>query len=95
VPFAGSLNEKRCVAVSGLIPFVNRRHGDNGRFGTIRNYNYAPDVEKKEIRMLFILFYIVAITVVVLHYTGFLRQHNLEWLVFVLAVAVLPAVIYL
>ncbi|MDR1367446.1 MAG: hypothetical protein LBJ76_01855 [Candidatus Accumulibacter sp.] len=45
--------------------------------------------------MLFVLFYIVAIAVVVLHFTGFLRQHNLEWLVFVLAVSVLPAVIYL
>jgi hypothetical protein len=45
--------------------------------------------------MWFILYYIVAITVLVLHFTGFLARHNLEWLVLVLAVTVFPAVIYL
>ncbi|MBI4998832.1 MAG: hypothetical protein KJ634_07860 [Gammaproteobacteria bacterium] len=45
--------------------------------------------------MLFILYYIVAITVLVLHFTGFLARHNLEWLVLALAVTVFPAVIYL
>ena len=32
--------------------------------------------------MLFALFYIVAISILVLHFTGFLARHNLEWLVF-------------
>ncbi|HSM98274.1 MAG TPA: hypothetical protein VLS47_04600 [Gallionella sp.] len=41
------------------------------------------------------LFYVIAITVLILHFTGFLARHNLEWLVLVLAVAVFPAVIYL
>ena len=41
------------------------------------------------------LYYIVAITILVLHFTGFLARHNLEWLVLVLAVTVFPAVIYL
>ena len=45
--------------------------------------------------MLFALFYVVAIVILVLHFTGFLARHNLEWLVLVLAVAVFPAVIYL
>ena len=45
--------------------------------------------------MLFALFYIVAITILILHFTGFLARNNLEWLVLVLAVAVFPAVIYL
>ena len=45
--------------------------------------------------MLFALFYIVAITILVLHFTGFLARRNLEWLVLVLAVAVFRAVIYL
>ncbi|HTY04864.1 MAG TPA: hypothetical protein VMC81_14170 [Rhodocyclaceae bacterium] len=45
--------------------------------------------------MLFILYYIIAITVLVLHFTGFLARHNLEWLVLALAVTVFPAVIYL
>ena len=45
--------------------------------------------------MLFSLFYVIAITVLVLHFTGFLVRHNLEWLVLVLAAAVFPAVIYL
>ena len=34
--------------------------------------------------MLFALFYIVTISILVLHFTGFLARHNLEWLVLVL-----------
>ena len=45
--------------------------------------------------MLFALFYILAITLLVMHFTGFLERHNLEWLLLVLAAAVFPAVIYL
>lgn len=45
--------------------------------------------------MFFTLYYIVAIVVLVLHFTGTLARHNLEWLILVLAVTVFPAVIYL
>jgi hypothetical protein len=45
--------------------------------------------------MLFALFYVIALTVLVMHFTGFLARHNVEWLVLVLAAAVFPAVIYL
>lgn len=45
--------------------------------------------------MWFILYYVVAITVLIMHFTGFLARHNLEWLILVLAVTVFPAVIYL
>ncbi len=45
--------------------------------------------------MLFILYYIIAITILVMHFTGFLARRNLEWVVLVLAVTVFPAVIYL
>lgn len=45
--------------------------------------------------MLFALFYVVAITILVLHFTGFLARHNMEWLVLVLAVGTFPAVLYL
>jgi len=45
--------------------------------------------------MLFAQFYVVAIVILILHFTGFLARNNLEWLVLVLAVAVFPAVIYL
>jgi hypothetical protein len=41
------------------------------------------------------LFYVVAIIILVLHFTGFLARNNLEWLVLVLAAAVFPAVLYL
>ncbi len=39
------------------------------------------------------VFYVVAITILVLHFTGFLARNNLEWLVLVLAVAVFPVVL--
>jgi hypothetical protein len=45
--------------------------------------------------MWLILYYVVAITVLALHFTGFLARHNIEWLLFVLAATVFPAVIYL
>ena len=45
--------------------------------------------------MLFILYYVVAIVVLVMHFTGFLARHGMEWLILVLAVTVFPAVIYL
>lgn len=43
----------------------------------------------------FVLFYVAAIGILILHFTGFLARHNLEWLVLALAAAVFQAVIYL
>ena len=45
--------------------------------------------------MWFILYYVAAISILILHFTGFLARHNLDWLVLVLAATVFPAVIYL
>jgi hypothetical protein len=45
--------------------------------------------------MLLALYYVVAITILIMHFTGFLVRHNIEWLVLVLAVSVLPAVFFL
>ena len=45
--------------------------------------------------MAFYAFYVVAIVILILHFTGWLKRNNLEWLMLVLAVAVFPAVIYL
>ena len=42
---------------------------------------------------LFGLFYLVA--VVILHFTGWLEDHDMEWLVFVMAVLVFPVVWFL
>ena len=45
--------------------------------------------------MLLILYYVTAVIILVLHFTGFLARRNLEWLVLVLAISIFPAVIYL
>lgn len=45
--------------------------------------------------MLFILYYAIAIAVLILHFTGYLARHNLEWVVYLLAATVFPAVLYL
>ena len=45
--------------------------------------------------MLFILYYLIAIAILMLHFTGYLARHNLEWVVYVLAATVFPAVLYL
>ena len=43
----------------------------------------------------FYAFYVIAIIVLILHFTGWLKRNNLEWMVLVLAVATFPAVIWL
>ena len=45
--------------------------------------------------MWFFLYYIVAIVVLIMHFNGVLARRNLEWLVYVLALTVFPAVLYL
>jgi hypothetical protein len=45
--------------------------------------------------MLFYAFYVVALIILVLHFTGWLKRNNLEWLVLVLALATFPAVLFL
>ncbi|GAA5170909.1 hypothetical protein [Viridibacterium curvum] len=45
--------------------------------------------------MWFYVYYVVAIVILLLQFTGFLARRNLEWLVYVLAVTVFPAVLYL
>ena len=45
--------------------------------------------------MAFYAFYAVAIAILILHFTGWLRRNNLEWLVLVLAAATFPAVMFL
>ena len=57
---------------------------------------YRPRSKKEMMEHLgFILFYLFAIVVLILHFNGTLEEYNLEWLLLVLAVAVFPAVIYL
>lgn len=45
--------------------------------------------------MAFYAFYVVALIILILHFTGWLKRKNLEWLVLVLAIATFPAVIFL
>jgi hypothetical protein len=44
--------------------------------------------------LIFYAFYVVAIIILILHFTGWLKRHNLDWLVLALAVAVFPIVIF-
>ena len=55
----------------------------------------APTWHVAALAPMFALFYVIAITILVMHFTGFLARHSLDWLVLVLAAAVFPAVIYL
>ena len=45
--------------------------------------------------MAFYAFYVVALIVLILHFTGWLKRHRLEWLVLAMAAAVFPVVIFL
>ncbi len=45
--------------------------------------------------MWFYVVYLLAIIVVILHFTGWLKRHNCEWIVLVMAIGIFPAVIFL
>jgi hypothetical protein len=45
--------------------------------------------------MALIAFYVVAIIILVLHFTGWLAKNSLEWIVLVLAAATFPAIYFL
>jgi hypothetical protein len=45
--------------------------------------------------MIYLLYYVVAITALFLHFTGHLERWGMDWLILVLAVTVFPVVIYL
>ncbi len=55
----------------------------------------------KKLAVLFIsmiliaIYYLLAIAVLTLHFTGHLERWNMEWLVFIFALTVFPAVLYL
>lgn len=42
--------------------------------------------------MALIAFYVVAIIILILHFTGWLAKNNMEWIVLVLAAATFPAI---
>ena len=44
--------------------------------------------------VIFIGFYLAAAVVLVLHFTGWLADRNLEWIVFILAAMVFPVVYF-
>ena len=44
--------------------------------------------------MAFYAFYVIAIVILILHFTGWLKRNNVEWLILLLAVAVFPIVIF-
>ena len=45
--------------------------------------------------MAFYAFYVIAVIVLILHFTGWLKRKNLEWVVLALAASVFPVVIFL
>lgn len=45
--------------------------------------------------MAFYAYYVIAIIVLILHFSGWLRRNNLEWVVLLLAVSVFPVVVFL
>jgi len=45
--------------------------------------------------IIYLLYYVVAITALLLHFTGHLQRWGVEWVILVLAVTVFPVVLYL
>lgn len=45
--------------------------------------------------MWFFVYAVIAIVIIGLHYTGWLLARNLEWLIWILVVTIVPAVLWL
>jgi len=45
--------------------------------------------------MFLIVFYVMAIAILILYFTDWLKRRSMEWIVYLLAVATFPAVIFL
>jgi hypothetical protein len=45
--------------------------------------------------ILYIVYYLIAITALIFHFTGALERWGMEWIILVLAVTVFPIVLYL
>lgn len=45
--------------------------------------------------ILYLLYYVVAISALVLHFTGHLERWGMQWVLLVLAVTVFPVVLFL
>ncbi len=74
--------EKHVIAA---YPFFSR--GNSGILAT--------EVMQRGVAMAFYAFYVIALIILILHFTGWLKRNNLEWLILVLAGAVFPVVIFL
>ena len=67
---------------------------DTGIFLSLR-FSKHP-INKEYLRMILLgIYYLVAITTLILHFTGHLERWDMEWFVLVLAATVFPAVLYL
>ena len=67
----------------------------NAREVRISCQTSIPAGQIKENSMAFYAFYGIAIVVLILHFTGWLKRNRLDWMVLVVAAAVFPVVIFL
>jgi hypothetical protein len=71
-----------------------RNHGAMMVFGRDLEYAFSKTRPLGAL-MAFYAFYVIAIVILILHFTGWLKRNNLEWLILVLAGAVFPVVVFL
>ena len=71
---------------------------DNFGFYSKKCYKYVKhhlQIQFRSPMILIAIYYLIAIVILTLHFTGHLERWNCEWLVFVMALTVFPAVLYL
>jgi hypothetical protein len=73
------------------VPGHEERSGSGGLAAT----NGRPQIKKENQPMLFLIYAILAVVTIIAYYTGWLTRNNLEWLVYVFAATILPAVLWL
>ena len=45
--------------------------------------------------MWFFVYAVISVIIIILHYVGVLARNNLQWLVYILAATIIPAIIWL
>lgn len=64
-------------------------------FAIINNVNQKCKSEWFMTLMMYVVYYLVAIVALFLHFTGHLQRWNMEWIILVLAFTIFPIILYL
>jgi hypothetical protein len=77
----GKVGTRSCDTITTRCPIINN--------ATTKKYRATGGIQ------VFYAFYALAIIVLILHFNGWLKRHNMEWLVLLIAALTFPVILFL